>query len=1478
MNFSGRNFRKKKKAMSVFLSSVLTLNTCAMIGIKTNGSVPSDSKAVRSEIIEKSAEYLRSRKNSDNSFGSNKLVNETADALIALRKTGEQPDENSIKWMEDNAEFRNTDMTARIASASGSGSYLSKMETVQNADGGFGLYPDYSSDVLDSVLVLEALNETGYSGSDISGTNICSYLISSVNEDGGYSYSNENSSDPVLTSMVVYNVGRFLTANNYSLSPLESSLTYIENNISDSYSDADLEKTVYKYLALNAAGSEFDEIGVVNALDSAEKSNGSFADSVHTTSLVIRLLDNLDLENKISITSFDTELSSNEASAEKSSSITASTSIGYTSNYDAELDLKFTVFNGENAVYENSCKVNCPESGKSVEVDSADFTLSEPSDEGIYVLAELYKGDELLKSQRINITVPERTSEDATEITDLLVDLDTHAAVKGTDTEVAASYTLLYATNVERNVKMKTVVSRKGKEITSSVEDAVLVPEKNTLTGTPLKFVPDTSSTGTYDVTVICLYEDKEVCRNTAELQIIEPPAIDEKQDENEKTKLEITWFGPILSEYYVYAGNETEISAGAEINYYSNDKFNGKVELYVWSDEDSIAETSFDVELEKGVITYFDGKAEFPVYKSDPQLTFTVKNVGEYEVFAKLYDNNGALLKEGKRTLKVVDKPVQDLIMNSSEDPDQDNMIDISWNDISNDAESYSYQLNRRINGGKWEPRSIWNEEEHIKVLNVYPASPYLAEWMTNTISNTELPAGKGIFDIESVHISTFNSAPATYLYNEDGSWKCDVIFFGASDCNGGYDMSSAAAAEIQKFIDSGRGVLFGHDTMNRYLGHVNFNSFDEQTGLHVSTSHGTYRTTSVSVVKIGTLTNYPWTIRGDLTVPNTHTSGQFITNATEWITLNTHKEIDSESGGIDGFYLCTYNNLGMIQTGDSTGQASDDERKVLANTLFYLYQISQQTTAKDPSFYDIDAPDKPEYISSENKDGKLSVKVKTVDNPTDYEYYIAADPETPDAEKVLSNVTKHTAFSDLAGFVVKVSASADEDPSLIEYNENRDQVLDIVPADSNGSAELTAEPTDFSQPQYIHIFAVDNAGNVSEEYIMPFADTDIITNIDTDQQLYTYGDTVKINTETFSSPFGRTADMTIVILDEFDNVTKELVSVPGQVLEADTKFLSSAEWEIPQNTVGRFKAVISWKNDDDTIASAEKTFKISNEQSIANVVNSDKKNYSLSEPINLASVVYNNSIGMTENDLVLNVKVFDSKGAERADFEHSIGSVNPEGSMDYSDALAPGKLTDGEYNVTASVVQDGVEVSSDTAEFTVAGDVTSFSGKLDLTPSDSKADVKFSVTNSGSGNADEVLVTVNVYKDGTSELAYTYSKTVSINAGDTFSDTASFDIPADYDGTYSGVLSAEYKGKSEDLDYDGFEVTPALPETTTTVSAAATTTTTTAKTTTTIKNVDSPKTGDRNIPAYMWMITIFSIAGLVVLKRTGGSEDEIE
>ena len=1484
LKLSRRSTKKQKKALSVFFSSVLAVNTCAMIRVETRSATTVDAKALRAEIIENAAAYLDSKENADHSFGDSGLVNDTSEALIALRIAGKTGYEDSGEWIADNISFTNTDMTARLAAATGNASDLDLLENKQNEDGGFGLYPEYASDVLDSALMLEAVNDTGYSGSSISGDKICVYLMNAANSDGGYSYTAATDSDPLLTSIVVYNVGRYLNAHNFDTSPLTSSLTYIEDNIKTSYNDSSIESTICKYLAMQAMNEDIDPIKVVNELDKAEKSDGSFAEDIHTTSLAIRLLSELDLENKLTVTSFDTKLSDTEASAGKSSTITAQTEIGYTSNYDAVLELKLRLFNGKNFVAENAREVKCLASENSISVDAGALKLSEPDGDDVYVLAELYNGTKLVKSQKININITSSEPKTSTEITDLSVELDANTLLSGEDKEVGVSYSLLYATNVNYPVQMKTIVTRDGKQVKSVVEDAVLVQEKNVLAGNPLTFEPDTSSGGTYTVTVICLDGGKEICRRSAELKVTDPPVIEEKKDESEETKFEITWFGPVLSDYYVYAGNETEINAGAEINYFSNGIFNGKVELEVKKGDETVTATTFDVELEKGVETYFEGKANYPVYKSGDQVTFTVKNVGEYVVNAKLYDQNGELLKEGSRKLRVVDKPVQDLILNSKVDEERENTVDLWWNDISNDAESYSYQLNRKTNGGKWEPRSIWNEEEHIRVLNVYPASPYLVDWMNNTISDTELPAGKGIFEIEPVHISTFNSDPDKYIYNDDGSWKCDVIFFGASDCNSGYDLNDVSLEATEKFIDSGRGVLFGHDTIcggsGYTLEHRKFNKLAEKAGLLVATPSPEvwYRTTSVSVVKIGTLTNYPWTIRGDLTVPNTHSTGQYLDDAIEWITLNATKRPHPVTGGLDNFYLSTKNNLGMIQTGDSTGQASDDERKILANTLFYLYQISQQTTAKDGSFYDIDAPDKPQLISSDNTDGKAVVNVKSVDNPTEYEYYITANPMNSTSESILSNIRKHKAFSDLSGFVVKLSPSSEPDPSLIEYDENRENILDVVPADKSGKAALTVEPEDLTVPQYIHIFAVDNANNVSEEYIMPFAENDLITGIDTDKQFYSYGDTVAINADTISAPFGRTADMSIEIYDEFDNKTAELVSVPDQVLNPSEKLESSAEWAVPQETVGRYKAVISWKNNDTVIAAAETGFKIANEQSISNLISSDKKNYSGSDPVNLASDVFNNSDAMTENDLVLNIKVYDQENKEVASFTHEIGALSPEGHSELSDAIAPGTLKDGNYTAVASVTQGTLEVSSDKAEFTVKNDVTLFIGTLDLTSSDGKGTADFIVKNNGAANAENVTVTVKVYKDDASEPVYVFTDNVSIVAGGTYKNNTAFDLPVPEIGKYSGVISVTYNGEASDLDYDGFdeEETPVETETAevpeTTVSSSETTTTFT----TSADNADSPKTGDGGIPVYMWLISAASIAGLIAVRRRGGIEND--
>ena len=62
--------------------------------------------------------------------------------------------------------------------------------------------------------------------------------------------------------------------------------------------------------------------------------------------------------------------------------------------------------------------------------------------------------------------------------------------------------------------------------------------------------------------------------------------------------------------------------------------------------------------------------------------------------------------------------------------------------------------------------------------------------------------------------------------------------------------------------------------------------------------------------------------------------------------------------------YYLTTWNNTAMIQTGHSSGESTEAERKVLANTLFYLKQLTHKTEILDNSARDIADPNKPENI----------------------------------------------------------------------------------------------------------------------------------------------------------------------------------------------------------------------------------------------------------------------------------------------------------------------------------------------------------------------------------------------------------------------------------------------------------------------------------------------------------------------------------
>ena len=86
--------------------------------------------------------------------------------------------------------------------------------------------------------------------------------------------------------------------------------------------------------------------------------------------------------------------------------------------------------------------------------------------------------------------------------------------------------------------------------------------------------------------------------------------------------------------------------------------------------------------------------------------------------------------------------------------------------------------------------------------------------------------------------------------------------------------------------------------------------------------------------------------------------------------------------------YYLTTWNNTAMIQTGHSNGNSTEDERKVLANTLFYLKQLTKKTEVLDNSARDISDPNKVEGISTiVNENNNTSVKFR---KPEDNRKYI--------------------------------------------------------------------------------------------------------------------------------------------------------------------------------------------------------------------------------------------------------------------------------------------------------------------------------------------------------------------------------------------------------------------------------------------------------------------------------------------------------
>jgi len=328
------------------------------------------------------------------------------------------------------------------------------------------------------------------------------------------------------------------------------------------------------------------------------------------------------------------------------------------------------------------------------------------------------------------------------------------------------------------------------------------------------------------------------------------------------------------------------------------------------------------------------------------------------------------------------------------------DGFIILEWQWLMPPMETYGYTLFQWDTIIGWQSTST-NCDNTIQVLNVYPdiaSSNTLANWMHD-------PAvGLGKILVTPVTITNFNNNPDNYLKNETGEYQYDVIMFGSWDANNNRDLTPTSAIAVRNFLNSGRGVLFGHDTQTSLVqsgSQPNFNSLKDKTNLDIDQNderRNIWRgSINIQVINDGYLLRYPHLIpyNSILTIPLAHSTGQ---TARGIVWMNFPNTLGSSftspevwyNGGTNNYYLTTWNNAAMIQTGHSNGQSTLDERKVIANTLWYLSQFTTDTTAKICSAFDLAAPDTP-TVNRQIGNCKL-IDIISKDNGSPYRFYVKA------------------------------------------------------------------------------------------------------------------------------------------------------------------------------------------------------------------------------------------------------------------------------------------------------------------------------------------------------------------------------------------------------------------------------------------------------------------------------------------------------
>ncbi|MDR2712674.1 MAG: InlB B-repeat-containing protein [Clostridiales bacterium] len=264
------------------------------------GSSASSYEIDAKQVIAQAVKWLEQNQNSNGSWGAELPFMETGEVLFnvgeALFSSPDVPDK-AAAWLEAQNPQNNDELLRRLAvPAIQKQNGLAELIDLQNPDGGWGLSIDHQSDVLDTLLALDALMSVSIMQESIVNKAV-SYLLSAQKKDGGWGYASNSQPSVYLTAHAMTTLQRYKSFSRQPSDGLEFALIngrqYLLANMIDNGTwgllPETIKATIFACGALKHTDSDIFD-AALEKLVGMQQTDGSLYSSPLLTSRLVWLL------------------------------------------------------------------------------------------------------------------------------------------------------------------------------------------------------------------------------------------------------------------------------------------------------------------------------------------------------------------------------------------------------------------------------------------------------------------------------------------------------------------------------------------------------------------------------------------------------------------------------------------------------------------------------------------------------------------------------------------------------------------------------------------------------------------------------------------------------------------------------------------------------------------------------------------------------------------------------------------------------------------------------------------------------------------------------------------------------------------------------------------------------------------------------------------------------------------------------------